>query len=79
MELLSQELRDATMVSIGHRAKLADFHHRKIILLRRHGGARIVSDVHPVRDAGRTGISLATSRAHALAHTIHPSLDRWRA
>src|SRR5262249_5021910 len=49
MELLSQELRDATIVSIGHRAKLADFHHRKIILLRSRGGARLISEVHPVR------------------------------
>jgi putative ATP-binding cassette transporter len=47
MELLSQELRDATIVSIGHRAKLADFHHRKIILLRSRGGARLISEVHP--------------------------------
>jgi len=49
MELLSQELRDATIVSIGHHAKLADFHHRKIILLRSRGGARLISEVHPVR------------------------------
>jgi putative ATP-binding cassette transporter len=55
MEVLSQELKDATVVSIGHRAELADFHHRKIILLRGRGGARLVSDVHPVRSAGRTG------------------------
>ena len=53
MELLSQELRDATIVSIGHRAKLADFHHRKIILLRSRGGARLISEVHPVCSAGR--------------------------
>jgi putative ATP-binding cassette transporter len=52
MELLSQELRDATIVSIGHRAKLADFHHRKIILLRSRGGARLISEVHPVCSAG---------------------------
>jgi putative ATP-binding cassette transporter len=45
MEVLSQELKDATVVSIGHRAELADFHHRKIIILRRRGGAGIVSDV----------------------------------
>src|SRR5262249_24730365 len=47
MEVLSQELKDATVVSIGHRAELADFHHRKIILLRGHGGARLVSDGTP--------------------------------
>jgi len=53
MELLSQELRDATIVSIGHRWRLADFHHRKIILLRSRGGARLISEVHPVCSAGR--------------------------
>ena len=45
MELLAQELKDATVVSIGHRAELTDFHHRKIILLRGHDGARLISDV----------------------------------
>jgi len=49
MGLLSQEFGDATIVSIGHHAKLADFHHRKIILLRSRGGARLISEVHPVR------------------------------
>ena len=44
MGLLSQELTDATFVSIGHRAELANFHDRKIVLLRSHGGARLVSD-----------------------------------
>jgi vitamin B12/bleomycin/antimicrobial peptide transport system ATP-binding/permease protein len=52
MEVLLQELKDATVVSIGHRAELAAFHHRKIILLRGHGGARLVSHVH--RSSGRT-------------------------
>jgi len=55
MELLSKELKDATVVSIGHRAELADFHHRKITLLRGHGGARLAGDVHPVRSAHPTG------------------------
>jgi putative ATP-binding cassette transporter len=55
MDVLLRELKDATVVSIGHRAELADFHHRKIILLRRHGGARLASDVHPVRSASGAG------------------------
>src|SRR5262245_3275103 len=55
MELLSQELREATIVSIGHRAKLADFHHRKIILLRSRGGASLVSEAHPVRSGVHAG------------------------
>lgn len=52
MTMLRQELKDATVVSIGHRPELADFHHRKIILRRGHRGARLVSDVDSVRGAG---------------------------
>ena len=55
MEVLLQELKHATVVSIGHRAELADFHHRKIILLRGQGGARLVSDVNPARTAQLRG------------------------
>ncbi len=55
MEALSRELKDATVVSIGHRAELADSHRRRVILRRGHGGARLVSDVNPVLSAGRTG------------------------
>jgi hypothetical protein len=49
MELLSRELKDATVVSIGHRAELADFHDRKIILRRGESGAGLVGDAHPLR------------------------------
>ena len=66
MELLSQELRDATIVSIGHRAKLAEFHHRKIILLRSRGGARLISEVHPVR-SGSVPSSSAAAGLHQRA------------
>jgi putative ATP-binding cassette transporter len=52
MRMLWQELKDATVVSIGHRPELADLHHRKIILRRGHGGARLVSDVNSVCSAG---------------------------
>jgi vitamin B12/bleomycin/antimicrobial peptide transport system ATP-binding/permease protein len=51
MELLSQELKDATVISIGHRAELAEFHDRQIILWCGRGGASLVSDVHPARSA----------------------------
>jgi putative ATP-binding cassette transporter len=57
MELLLRELPDATVVSIGHRAELADFHHRKIALARGGDGARIVSDTHASRSTVRTGPS----------------------
>jgi putative ATP-binding cassette transporter len=59
MELLSQELKDATVISIGHRAELADFHHRKIILLCGRDGASLVGDVHPARSASAQDSSAA--------------------
>lgn len=46
MELLSSELKEATVVSVGHRPELEAFHNRKIILEHRRGGAKLVSDVH---------------------------------
>src|SRR6516162_2974805 len=70
MELLSQELRDATIVSIGHRAKLADFHHRKIILLRSRGGARLIGEVHPVRSGSVPSSSAAAARWSRLAGAL---------
>jgi hypothetical protein len=87
MDLLSRDLRDATVVSIGHCAELADFHHRKITLLRSRGGARIVSDPHPARSAsppagGRDGHgyragpfqenALGESRATSMAGLLQP-------
>jgi vitamin B12/bleomycin/antimicrobial peptide transport system ATP-binding/permease protein len=45
MELLTEELKDATIVSVAHRAELEAFHSRKITLERRKGGARFVSDI----------------------------------
>ena len=55
MEVLLQELKHATVVSIGHRRELAAYHHRKIILLRHHCGARLAGDVHRVLSAGHDG------------------------
>jgi putative ATP-binding cassette transporter len=45
MELITKELPKATVVSVGHRAELEAFHSRKIVLERRRGGAKLVSDV----------------------------------
>jgi vitamin B12/bleomycin/antimicrobial peptide transport system ATP-binding/permease protein len=45
MGLLNEELKDATVVSVAHRAELEAFHSRKITLERRKGGARFVSDI----------------------------------
>lgn len=45
MEMIVQELPNATIVSVAHRAELEAFHSRKITLERREGGARLVSDI----------------------------------
>jgi putative ATP-binding cassette transporter len=48
MELLTAELPNATVVSVAHRAELEVFHSRKIMLERRKGGAKLVSDIELV-------------------------------
>lgn len=45
MEMMIDELPDATIISVGHRAELEAFHSRKITLEKRDGGARLVSDI----------------------------------
>ena len=53
MELLSQEFKEATVVSIGHRPELAGFHGRKIVLKHGRRGAKLVSDVYYVPKLAR--------------------------
>jgi putative ATP-binding cassette transporter len=53
MVLLNEELKDATVVSVAHRAELEAFHSRKITLERRKGGARFVSDIDLIPRDGR--------------------------
>src|SRR4029079_405421 len=45
MELLSKQPEETTLVSVGPRPELEAFHNRKIVLERRKGGAKLVSDV----------------------------------
>ena len=45
MEILSNELAESTIVSVGHRPELERFHSRKLILERRSGGAKLVNDI----------------------------------
>jgi putative ATP-binding cassette transporter len=45
MEMVTEELPKATIVSVAHRAELEAFHSRKIVLERRKGGAKLVSDI----------------------------------
>lgn len=49
MELLSTNPEKSTLVSVGHRPELEAFHSRKIVLERRRGGAKLVSDIKLVR------------------------------
>jgi vitamin B12/bleomycin/antimicrobial peptide transport system ATP-binding/permease protein len=53
MELLSRQPEHATLISVGHRPELETFHNRKIVLERRRGGAKLVSDIKLVRKPGR--------------------------
>jgi vitamin B12/bleomycin/antimicrobial peptide transport system ATP-binding/permease protein len=53
MMLLARELEHASVVSIGHRPELADFHHRKIVLERGRKGAKLGGDIQPAPQAGR--------------------------
>lgn len=45
MKLLSEEMKGLTIVSVGHRPELEQFHSRKLTLERRRGGAKLVSDI----------------------------------
>jgi vitamin B12/bleomycin/antimicrobial peptide transport system ATP-binding/permease protein len=53
MELLTTELDTTTIVSVGHRPELEAFHSRKIVLERRRGGARFVTDINLIPRPGR--------------------------
>jgi len=53
METVTGELPKATIVSVAHRTELEAFHSRKIVLERRKGGAKLVSDVDLIPRKGR--------------------------
>ena len=57
MQLLSDEMEGLTIISVGHRPELEHFHSRKLVLERRTGGAKLVSDIAlmPV-PAGKRGM-----------------------
>jgi putative ATP-binding cassette transporter len=54
MEMVTRELPTATIVSVAHRAELE--HGRKIVVERRHGRAKLVSDVALIPRKGRRGL-----------------------
>jgi putative ATP-binding cassette transporter len=45
MELLSKQPESTALLSVGHRPELEAFHNRKVVLERRKGGAKLVSDI----------------------------------
>jgi putative ATP-binding cassette transporter len=45
MEPLSKQPESTALVSVGHRPELEAFHNRKVVLERRKGGAKLVSDI----------------------------------
>jgi vitamin B12/bleomycin/antimicrobial peptide transport system ATP-binding/permease protein len=53
MEMITKELPRATIVSVAHRTELEAFHSRKIVLERRKGGAKLVSDVDLIPRNGK--------------------------
>jgi putative ATP-binding cassette transporter len=53
MELLSKQPESTALVSVGHRPELEAFHNRKVVLERRAGGAKLVSDIKLVRRPSR--------------------------
>src|SRR5436309_9234590 len=69
MELLTKTLPKATIVSVAHRTELEAFHSRKIVLERRKGGAKLVSDVELIPRKGRRGLlgSFLRNRRTAVA------------
>jgi putative ATP-binding cassette transporter len=53
MDMVIKELPNATIVSVAHRVELEAFHSRKIVLERRKGGAKLVSDVDLIPRKGK--------------------------
>ncbi|SDO26757.1 ABC transporter ATP-binding protein/permease [Afipia sp. GAS231] len=53
MDIVIKELPRATIVSVAHRVELEAFHSRKIVLERRKGGAKLVSDIDLIPRKGK--------------------------
>ncbi|MBW5435464.1 ABC transporter ATP-binding protein/permease [Bradyrhizobium canariense] len=53
MKMVTDELPKATIVSVAHRVELEAFHSRKIVLERRKGGAKLVSDIDLIPRKGK--------------------------
>lgn len=55
MQLLSDEMAGLTIISVGHRPELERFHSRKLVLERRPGGAKLISDLPLQAHRHKTG------------------------
>ncbi len=75
MEMISSELPDATMISVGHRPELEAFHSRKIVLERRRGAARFVSDIYLVARSSRGRLIGRWLKRRNKKKTVTPSRD----
>ncbi|MDP9790457.1 ABC transporter ATP-binding protein/permease [Agrobacterium tumefaciens] len=64
MQTVIDELPDATIISVAHRAELEAFHSRKITLERREGGAKLVSDILLIPRKARSGSLLRRMVKH---------------
>ena len=67
MEIVIKELPKATIVSVAHRVELEAFHSRKIVLERRKGGAKLVSDIDLIPRKGKRRL-LGRFLRHRKAH-----------
>ena len=66
MAAIARELPEATIISIGHRAELEAFHHRKLTVARRIDGPVIAADIptpHIVAVDGERQLASASRRA----------------
>jgi putative ATP-binding cassette transporter len=50
---MTKELPKAALISVAHRAELEAFHSPKIVLQRRKGGAKLVSDIDLIPRKGK--------------------------
>ena len=50
---MSKQPDKTALVSVGHRPELEAFHNRKVVLERRKGGAKLVSDIKLDRKPGK--------------------------
>ena len=53
MQLVSDEMEGLTIISVGHRPELEQFHSRKLVLERRAGGAKLINDITLLRRPDR--------------------------